>query len=163
MVPPTVERKYDRKDASIQLWVENTIMLRDKREKGLNDPNANRWNQNLHRALVFDYLTGNIDNNEGNWLFDKDWNFFKIDCSRCFTGNPQMKTDARKIGRIDRPFFERVKALDRDAVRKEIGDYLTENNALGGVFGRRDTLVRDFEKMAKENPQVLEPWMGKGQ
>ena len=71
--------------------------------------------------------------------------------------------DEAKIGRIDRPFFERVKTLDRDAVRKEIGDYLTENNALGGVFGRRDTLVRDFEKMAKENPQVLEPWMGKGQ
>jgi hypothetical protein len=165
MVPPTVERRYEGKGASVQLWVENTIMLRDKREKGLNDPNATRWNQNLHRALVFDYLTGNIDNNEGNWLFDKDWNFFKIDCSRCFAGAVQMKTDARKIGRIDRPFFERLKALDRNAVKKEIGDHLTENNALGAVFARRDALVQDFEKMAKQNgeAQVFEAWLNPGQ
>ena len=163
MVPPTVERTYDGKDASVQLWVENTIMLRDRNKKGLSDPNPHRWNQNVHRAYAFDYLTGNTDNNEGNWLFDPVWNVYKVDCSRCFAGTVQLKYDARTIGRIDRPFFERLKALDRNAVRKEIGDHLTENNALGGVFARRDALVRDFEKMAKENAQVLEPWMGQGQ
>jgi hypothetical protein len=165
MVPPTVERKHDGKDASVQLWVENAIMLSDKKEKGLNDPNAARWNQNLHRALVFDYLTGNIDNNEGNWLFDKVWNFYKIDCSRCFTDTVKIKFEVKRdIKRIDRPFFDRVNALDRDSVRKEIGDYLTENNALPRLFTRRDTIVRDFEELAKQNgdAQVFETWRGQG-
>jgi hypothetical protein len=57
-----------------------------------------------------------------------------------------------------------VKALDRDAVRKEIGDYLTENNALPRLFTRRDTIVRDFEELAKQNgdAQVFETWRGQG-
>jgi hypothetical protein len=166
MVPPTVERRYDGKVASAQLWVENVVMLSDLRKKGLRDPNPARWNQNLHRAQVFDNLVGNIDPNEGNWLFDAVWNFFKIDCSRCFSDTPKMYHDVKKvIKRIDKPFFERLKALDRDAVRKEIGDLLTENNALPMVFKRRDAIVKDFEDLAKQTSeaQVFEPWNGQGQ
>jgi hypothetical protein len=163
MVPPTVERRYEGRFASAQLWVENVVMLSDVRKRGLKDPNPARWNQNLHRAMVFDNLVGNIDPNEGNWLFDPLWNFFKIDCSRCFTDSAKMPHDVKKvIRRIDRPFFERLKALNRDAVRKEIGDLLTENNALPAVFRRRDSIVRDFEDLAKQSSdaQVFEPWMG---
>jgi glyoxylase-like metal-dependent hydrolase (beta-lactamase superfamily II) len=165
MVPPTVERRYDNRQASVQLWVENAIMLLEANKKGLRDPNAARWNQNLHRAMVFDNLVGNIDPNEGNWLFDAAWNFFKVDCTRCFTDSPKVAHDIKKMGRIDRPFFERLKALDRDAVRKEIGEYLTENNALAAVFRRRDSIVKDLEALAKQRgeAQVFEPWLGQGQ
>ena len=48
-------------------------MLSVVRKQGLKDPNPVRWNQNLHRAMVFDDLVGNIDPNEGNWLFDQLW------------------------------------------------------------------------------------------
>jgi hypothetical protein len=163
MVPPTVERRYEGREASAQLWVENVIMLSDVRKRGLKDPNPVRWNQNLHRAMVFDNLVGNIDPNEGNWLFDSLWNFFKIDCSRCFTDTAKMPHDVKKVIRhIDRPFFERLKALNRDEVRKEIGDLLTENNALPSLFRRRDSIVRDFEDLVKQSSeaQVVEPWMG---
>jgi glyoxylase-like metal-dependent hydrolase (beta-lactamase superfamily II) len=166
MVPPTVERRYENRQASVQLWVENAIMLSEKKKRNLNDPNPARWNQNLHRAQVFDNLVGNIDPNEGNWLFDGVWNFFKVDCTRCFTDTMKMPFDVKKaIQRIDRPFFDRLKALDRDAVRKEIGDLLTENNALPSMFRRRDSIVKDFEDLAKQRgeAQVFEPWMGQGQ
>jgi hypothetical protein len=165
MVPPTVERRYENQPASAQLWVDNVLMLSETKKKGLKDPNPARWNQNLHRAMVFDNLVGNIDPNEGNWLFDGLWNFFKIDCTRCFTDTMKMPHDVKKaIRRIDRPFFDRVKALDRDAVRKEIGDLLTENNALPALFRRRDSIVKDFEDLAKQlgEAQVFEapgPWL----
>jgi len=74
-----------------------------------------------------------------------------------------MPHDVKKvIRRIDRPFFERLKALNRDEVRKEIGDLLTENNALTSLFSRRNSIVRDFEELAKQSgeAQVFEPWMG---
>jgi hypothetical protein len=166
MVPPTVERRYEKKDAAVQLWVENAIMLSDKRKRGLNDPNPHRWNQNLHRVQVFIILTGDPDPNEGNWLFDPLWNFFKVDCSRCFTADPKRAFDVKKdIRRIDRPFFERLKALKIDEVRKEIGDLLTENRALPSLFSRRDSIVRDFEDLAKRSSDadVFEPWTGQGQ
>jgi hypothetical protein len=163
MVPPTVERPYQGRFASAQLWVENVVMLSDVRKRGLKDPNPVRWNQNLHRAMVLDDLVGNIDPNEGNWLFDPLWNFFKIDCSRCFTDTAKMAHDVKKvIKRIDRPFFERLKALNRDEVRKEIGELLTENNALPALFRRRDSIVRDFEDLARQSSEaeVFEPWLG---
>jgi hypothetical protein len=166
MVPPTVERRYEGDLASVQLWVENTIMLSEMQKKGLKDPNPLRWNQNLHRAQVFDILVGNIDPNAGNWLFDPMWNFFKIDCSRCFTDSTRVPFEVKKhIRKIDRPFFERLKALARDAVRKEIGDLLTFNNALGSLFRRRDSIVKDFEDLAKQSgeAQVFEAWTGPGQ
>jgi hypothetical protein len=163
MVPPTVERRYEGRDASAQLWVENVLMLSVVRKQGLKDPNPVRWNQNLHRAMVFDDLVGNIDPNEGNWLFDQLWNFFKIDCSRCFTDSAKMPHDVKRVIRhIDRPFFERLKALNPGEVRKEIGDLLTESNALPSLFRRRDSIVRDFEDLAKQSndAQVFEPWLG---
>jgi hypothetical protein len=165
MVPPTVERRYENRPASAQLWVENVIMLSEKKKRNLNDPNPARWNQNLHRAQVFDDLVGNIDPNEGNWLFDGLWNFIKIDCSRCFTDTMKMPFDVKTaIRSIDRPFFERLKALDRDVVRKEIGDLLTENNALPALFRRRDSIVKDFEELAKKSGeaqvfQAAGPWL----
>jgi glyoxylase-like metal-dependent hydrolase (beta-lactamase superfamily II) len=166
MVPPTVERRYENQQASVQLFVENAVMLGDVQKKGLKDPNPARWNQNLHRAQVFDNLTGNIDPNQGNWLFDPVWNFFKVDCTRCFTDTMKMPHDVKKVIRkIDRPFFERLKALDPDAVRKEIGDLLTFNRALPALFRRRDSIVKDFEDLAKQNgeAQVFEPWLNPGQ
>jgi hypothetical protein len=161
MVPPTVERRYEGEMASVQLWVENVKMLNEVQKQGLRDPNAQRWNRNLHRAQVFDDLAGNIDPNAGNWLFDPAWNFYKIDCSRCFTEQMTMPHDIKKVvRRIDRPFFDRLKALDRDTLRREIGDLLTVNGALPALLRRRDMIVKDFEDLAKRNgeAQVFDEW-----
>jgi hypothetical protein len=164
MVPPTVEVRYENEPASLQLWVKNTRMLSEIQKVGARDPDVARWNRNLHRAQVFDSLVGNIDPNAGNWLFDAAWNFFKIDCSRCFTDTATLQFDIKKtVKRIDRPFFDRIKALDRDVVRREIGDLLTANGALPGLFRRRDAIVKAFEELAKQNgeTQVFEEWPAK--
>jgi hypothetical protein len=161
MVPPTVERRYENEPASVMLWVDNVKMLKDTQKEGLRDPNAQRWNRNLHRAQVFDDLAGNIDPNAGNWLFDAAWNFYKIDCSRCFTDTMMMPHDIKKtVRRIDRPFFDRLKALDRDTVRREMGSLLTANGALPALFRRRDAIVKAFEELAKQSgeAQVFEDW-----
>jgi hypothetical protein len=164
MVPPTVEARYENEPASLQLWVKNTRMLSEIQKVGARDPDVARWNRNLHRAQVFDSLVGNIDPNAGNWLFDAAWNFFKIDCSRCFTDTATLQFDIKKtVKRIDRPFFDRIKALDRDVVRREIGDLLTANGALPALFRRRDAIVKAFEELAKQSgeAQVFEDWPAK--
>ena len=164
MVPPTVERRVDGEFVSVQLWIDNTIMLKDVLERKLHAPDAEDWNRQLHRAYVFDDLVGNIDENSGNLLFDRAWNFIKIDHSRAFTlvqilPFPVGETGGRGVMRIDRPFFERLKALDRAAVAREIGGLL-ESGCLPALFQRRDAIVKKFEELAKKNgeAQVFDSW-----
>jgi hypothetical protein len=155
MVPPTVERRIDGEMASVQLWVEHTRMLKDVRAAHERDPDGGRWNRQLHRVQVFDDLVGNIDENAGNLLFDPQWNFIKIDHSRAFTGTGTLPFDVEKtIKQIDRPFFERIKALDRESVKRAIGDLLIENGALEALVLRRDRIVSGFERLAQKTGQA---------
>jgi DNA polymerase III alpha subunit len=64
------------------------------------------------------------------------------------------------VKKIDRPFFDRVKSLDRDAVRREISDLLTESGAMSALFRRRDAIVKAFEELAKSQGEanVFEDW-----
>jgi hypothetical protein len=147
MVPPTVERRVDGELASVQLWIENARMLKDVKAQKLRAPDAEAWNRQLYRVYTFDHLVGNIDENEGNLLFDAAWNFIKVDHSRAFSDTLNVKYP---LTRIDRPFFERVKALDQATVRREIGNLL-EVGALNAMFRRRDAIVQTFERLATKN------------
>jgi hypothetical protein len=150
MVPPTVERRIDGDLVSVQLWIENTLMLKEVQAQKLHSPDGAGWNRQLHRVQVFDDLTGNIDENAGNLLFDRRWDFIKIDHSRAFTDTAVLPA---KLTQIDRPFYQRLKALDREAVKGEIGELL-ETGALPALFRRRDSIVKTFESLAKKNGEA---------
>jgi len=153
MVPPTVEVRVGGprgQPASLQLWIENTIMLKEQKAKHLEPPDGAKWNRQLHRVYLFDDLVANIDENEGNLLFDPQWNFIKIDHSRAFTGTlAEPFAPGRTLTQIDRPLFDRVKRLDRTTVKRAIGDLL-ETGALEAFFLRRDEIVKSLEKLAQE-------------
>jgi len=153
MVPPTVEVRVGGprgKPASLQLWIENTIMLKEMQARHLEPPDNAKWNRQLHRLYLFDDLAANIDENEGNLLFDRDWNFIKIDHSRAFTDTLEQPFElGRKLAQIDRPLFDRVKRLDRETVRREIGALL-ETGALNALFVRRDAIVTALERLAQQ-------------
>jgi hypothetical protein len=150
LVPPTIERQYDGEPVSLQLRVENVKDLQDIKQRKIAVPSGSlAWIRQLARQRVFDDLVANIDENETNLLFDDQWNLIKIDCSRCFTN---VMTEPFEIGKavtiIDRPVFERVKALNRDTLQREIGAFV-EGGAVDALLARRDDLVKKFEKLAK--------------
>ncbi len=150
MVPPTVEVRVGGAPASLQLWIENTIMLKEVQAKHLQPADGSKWNPQLHRTYLFDDLVANIDENAGNLLFDPEWNFIKIDHSRAFTGELTLPFEiGTTLMQIDRPFFDRVKRLDREAVARELGGLL-EPGALDALFVRRDAIVKAFERLAAE-------------
>jgi hypothetical protein len=150
MVPPTIARTFNGETMSVQLWIENTKMLKEANTQKLRAPDPAKWNYQLHRAYLFDDLVANIDENEGNLLFDPQWNFIKVDHSRAFTNAVGQPFEiGKRLNQIDRPFFDRIKALDKATVRREIGDLL-ETGALDALFLRRDTLVKAFEKLAAQ-------------
>jgi hypothetical protein len=159
MVPPTVERRYNGAPVSLQLFVMDAKMLREVKEQKLRAPDPVKWNNALHRVYLFDNLVANIDENEGNLMFDPVWSFIKIDCSRCFTNTQVQPFEiGRKLNQIDRPFFERIKALDKATVMREIGA-LVEGGAVNALFARRDRIVKAFETLAAQKgaSQVFVP------
>ncbi len=162
MVPPTIERRLNGEPVSVQLWVENTRMWKEIKDTSERSPDFAEWTRQLPRVQVFDDLVGNIDENAGNLLIDRQWNLIKIDHSRAFTGTPTLPFPIERIRQIDQPFFDRIKALDRETVKRELGHLLTDNAALPGFFSRRDSIVRGFEQLAKRlgPDKVFEPWPG---
>jgi len=157
MVPPTVARTYNGENVSLQLWTQNVKMLKEVQAQKLRPSPANleSYNFQLRRQKVFHDLVGNIDPNQGNILFDPVWNVVLIDFSRAFTNTRVLKFEATTI---DRPFLDRLRALDRDTIRREISDFV-EGGAVDAILLRRDDIVKAFEKLAKQkgDAQVFVP------
>jgi len=150
MVPPTVERSYRNEDGSLQLWAQDTRMMKQILDQKLKSPDPEGWSVQVSRQRAFDDLTANIDDNQGNMLIDAAWNLILIDHSRAFTAVLTQPFEVGKtLTRIDKPFYEKMKALDRATVTREIGALL-EARGVSSLISRRDAMVKGFEKLAKE-------------
>lgn len=143
MVPPTVEREVEGEMGSAQLWVENCTLLRDRNPS--TSPNIAAWNRQVYRQRVWDNLIGNIDRNQGNLLVDQAWNLVLIDHSRAFTSTSKMPFPMKKI---DRGFYERLKALDKATIEAKLGDLLFDGPK--PLLKRRDKIIKEFEKLIKK-------------
>jgi hypothetical protein len=146
MVPPTVERRFNGDIVSLQLWGKDLRMLGQVQEQNLRPSNLEDYSFQLRRQKVFHNLVGNIDPNQGNIMFDPVWNVILIDFSRAFTNTRTLKFEATAI---DRQFLDRVKALDRETLRRELSDFV-EPGAVEAILMRRDDIVKAFEKQAKQ-------------
>ena len=154
MVPPTVERRVKGNLMSAQMFVDHCVWLKEL--KGEQPPNVAAWNRQVHRQRVFDNLIANIDRNAGNLLVYRspDWHLVLIDHSRCFTSSRKVVFE---MTQIDRPLFERLKALDRSTLEARLGKLVVDG--VGSLLERRDAIVAHFERLAsvKGDARVFTP------
>lgn len=162
MVPPTVEKRVNGSLMSAQMFVDRCVWLKEL--KGQQPPNVPAWNQQVHRQRVFDNLIANIDRNEGNLLVYRtpsaggqgkpEWHLVLIDHSRCFTSTKRLPF---AMTMIDRPLFERLKALDKPTLEARVGKLLVDG--VSSLLQRRDAIVHHFEQLAaaKGEAQVFIP------
>ena len=146
MVPPTIERRVGGDLASMQLWVENCKLLKDVDQKA--SPDKDAWAKQVWRQRTFDNLIANIDRNAGNLLVDDHWNLILIDHSRAFAANsmPFMK----EMTRIDRAFYEKLKALDEATLMRELKPWVLTAGNVRDLLKRRDKIVARFDELARE-------------
>ena len=147
-IPPVVERHYDGRDGTIQLWIENAFDEQARREQGLRSPYPERWRRQRNVRQVFDALIHNIDRNQGNVLYDSDWTAWLIDHTRSFVAERDIAA-GKKIERCDRDLWQRLRTVDRQAVAKKLDPYLTRPE-LRALMVRWQKLVGHFEELIAE-------------
>ena len=154
LVPVSVARRHDYHEAAFTWWLDDVMMdeqerLRRKGKPELNlpfePPDIELWNQQMQVVRLFDQLIANVDRNLGNLVITNDWRLWPIDHTRAFRTNRELKTPAN-VTRVDRNLLERMKALDKETLRRETGKYLTTFE-IDALLARRDAIVKRIEEL----------------
>jgi hypothetical protein len=116
-------------------------------------PKPMEWAKQVCRQKVFDNLIANIDRNAGNILVDDEWNIILIDHSRAF-GSDRMPFE-KEMTRVDRAFFEKLKALDEASVMKQVRPWLMSDGQARDILKRRDRIVKEFEQAARTRGEAV--------
>jgi hypothetical protein len=145
LVPVTVQRRWRSTLGSFTWWLDDVMMDEAERLKGKkHSPDPQGWNEEMQLLRLFDQLIANTDRNLGNLVITKDWQMWAIDHTRAFRTLETPKTPAN-IARCDRQIFERLKALDRATLRRELAGHL-QNWEIDAVLKRRDAIVKIIEQ-----------------
>ena len=145
MVPVTVSRKWKSAPAAFTWWIDDVMMDEGKRLKDkLQPPDSGLWNEQMQMVRVFDQLIYNVDRNMGNLLIGKTWRVWAIDHTRAFRTQNTLKAPAN-VTRCDRQVIEGLKQLNKDGLKKSIGEFVT-GYQIDGLLARRDKIVEILEK-----------------
>lgn len=151
MVPVSVPRRYQNTTGAFTWWVDGVMMDEGTRLKqDRHAPDIARWNEQMQLVRVFDQLIANSDRNVGNLLITSDWRMWPIDHTRAFRLNHQPKTP-ENITRCDRQVLDKMKQLNKDTLRRALGDMLTTTE-IDALLARRDAIVKQLEAAG---PSVL--------
>lgn len=144
MVPPVVERTLDGKVGAAVLWIEGTTGWdKDKPAQGPEPA----WSKQISRMKLFDQLIANIDRNQGNLLYDRDWHLFLIDHSRAFTTRTSADGIAA-ISTVDRALWSRIDALSAADLERALGPWLSPEER-AALLKRRDRMRDEIGKLVK--------------
>lgn len=153
MFPPTVARRIDRRQGSLQLWVEGTMSEQERQEKKINpkSPLAQiRLFNQIHCARLFRQLIYDTDfRNVNNTVIDPDFNVYVIDASRGFRIQHDLLAPDDLVC-FSRAALERLKKLDRAVIEEKMGDLLIDMQ-VEGLLARRDKILTLVEKRLEEN------------
>jgi hypothetical protein len=145
MMPVYVERKWNGNVGSLSWWVPVKMDEEERFKKKLRAPDADAWNNQMYKIRVFDQLVSDSDPNMTNILIGEDWKIWRIDFSRAFRLNKDLKAPDDLV-RCDRQLLEKLKALDENALTEATKHYLTKPE-VKAVMARRDKIVALFQKM----------------
>jgi hypothetical protein len=163
MIPPTVEREFDGKKGSLQLWVASEYSLLDIMEQGIPLPNKNpeatTFSRGKYLTRAFDSLIANDDRTQQNIRYTKNWRTILIDHSRAFRSTKEFSkklmygkngSKEKKLFRqLPRFFVDKIRALEYDNIKKAVGSYLTDAE-INAVLARKKLLIAEIEEMIKD-------------
>src|SRR5438477_4031518 len=130
---------------SLSWWLPVKMDEGDRVEKKILAPDTDKWNKQMYRVRVFDELVYDSDANLTNVLIGEDWTVWRVDFSRAFRRNKELRAP-KDLVKCDRQLLERLKALNAGELAEKTKDYLTKDE-VNGVIARRDKIVATFQAM----------------
>jgi len=157
MLPVYVERKWEGKTGSLSWWLPVKMDEADRLEKKIAVPDAYkaRWNEQMAKIRVFDELVYDTDANLTNVLIGEDWTIWRIDFTRAFRVNKDLRAP-KDLVKCERQLFDKLKSLSADELADKTKKYLTKAE-VNAVMARRDKIVATFQALiaAKGESEVL--------
>lgn len=147
-VPPTVCRRVDGDEGSVQLWVEAAMTEKERLEEGRRPPSAQAWIRQVNRMRLFDALVFNDDRHARNFLMDDAGDLWMIDHTRAFQHGNELPEPLR-FAFCERSLWERLRTLTDEALGDALGPYL-DVGQLASLRSRRAKLVEHIERRIAE-------------
>jgi hypothetical protein len=148
MIPVYVERKWKGQTGSLSWWLPVKMDEEERVKQKIPAPDPEAWNNQMYKIRVFDELISDSDPNLTNVLIGENWKIWRIDFTRAFRINNDLKTP-KDLVRCDRQLFEKLKALDANEVTAKTKRYLTSSE-IKAMMARRDKIVAYFQKLIAE-------------
>jgi hypothetical protein len=145
MLPVYVERKWQGKSGSLSWWLPVKMDEAERYEKKIQVPDPDKWNRQMYRVRVFDELVYDTDPNLTNVLIGEDWTVWRVDFSRAFRKNKDLR-GSKNLVKCDRQLFEKLKALNADELTEKTKRYLIKDE-VKAVMARRDKIVATFQTL----------------
>lgn len=148
VVPIYVERKWKGNTGSLSWWLPWKMDEAERHKQKLTPPDPEAWNNQMYRIRVFDQLVSDSDPNLTNVLIGEKWQIWRIDFTRAFRLNKDVK-EPKDLVRCDRQLLEKLKTLDANELTERTKKYLSKDE-VKAVMARRDKIVAQFQKMVAE-------------
>ena len=153
LVPPTVERTFDRTTGSLQLWVEKAMTEADRKQRRIAPPDIEDWNRQMYGVRLLHQLTFNTDaRNIRNVLFDPAFRVYAVDFSRAFAIYNDLRAE-KELLRFSRPALARLRVLDRPTLDEKLGRWLN-GRQIAAMLKRRDKILALAERLVAEKGEV---------
>lgn len=148
MMPVYVERRWNGQSGSMGWWVTTLMDEGERLKKKVQPSKPADWNNQMYRMRVFTALVRDTDRNLGNVLITPEWKVMMIDFTRAFRLQPELQ-HIKDLNKLDRALLPKLEALERQAVKQAVGDWLT-GGEIDALMKRRDLLVAHFKKLIAE-------------
>lgn len=153
LVPPTVERTFDRTTGSLQLWVEKARTEADRKQERISPPDTEAWNRQMYGVRLLHQLTFNTDaRNIRNVIYDPTFRIYAVDFSRAFAPYSDLRSGT-ELDRLPRSALERMRALDRQTLMDRLGRWLT-GRQVDTMLKRRDKILALADKLIAEKGEA---------
>jgi len=148
-VPPVALRRVNNVQATLQIWLEDALVEKDRYDAQMIPPDLMFFNKQRENMYVFDSIIGNVDRNLGNVLYDEKWNHWLIDHSRSFPRNADKMIYLDVIHWCSRTMYETLRDFDRDILRERLSPPLGPQE-IDAILERRDKVLARLDALIAE-------------
>jgi len=148
LIPPTVERRIGAAKGTLQFWVEDATMEKDRAKQRKSPPNPQRWVQEVQLMHVFDNLIYNEDRHAGNILITPAWQVVLIDHTRSFRTARRL-LNAEAIKYCERDLYRSLKELNKKVLLERLKPFVSAA-LIDALLVRRDLIVAHVDAMVEK-------------